>query len=178
MTTPSSERRDEPGPLGQPDRDQDRGRHEARDHRVVDADRGVDEEVRPERDQPRRQQPLAQCRRAGARSGRRRPPRAPRPPRPAARIAVTGSMPAPISPAPSQDGSRPFLSISATKNWPRSPWTSRAKLANVVSSTYSGNRHSQREARGQVRGRQQAAGQHEPPPLARGVHCRRHTVST
>ena len=36
----------------------------------------------------------------------------------------------------------------------------------------------QREARGQVRGRQQADGQHEPPPLARSFHCRRHTLST
>ncbi len=51
------------------------------------------------------------------------------------RIAVTGSMPAAISPAPSHEGSRPFLSISAAKNWPMSPWTSRAKLAKVVSST-------------------------------------------
>ena len=77
------------------------------------------------------------------------------------RMAVTGAIPALISPAPSQDGSRPLWSLSAMNSQlATSPWTSRAKLANVVSSTNHGNRHVRAILRGQERRRQAAREQH------------------
>ena len=70
------------------------------------------------------------------------------------RIAVMGAMPVPISAAPSHDCRRPFLSVSATKNWPRSAWTSRAIARERRLVDEQREAPHQREARGQIGGRQ------------------------
>ena len=171
------QRRDEPGLRGQPDRDQDGSRDEAGDHRVVDADRRVDQEVRAERDQSGGQESLAQpvqpshddaaADRRQGRSQRREYPHRGHGPQ-------TGADQPCAQPGRQQSllvdlGGEELAEIAVDV-------AREAREGGLVDIPREPPQ--QREASGQVCRRQQAARQNEPSPLARGFHSRRHMVST